>query len=76
MGSSTYAKWKSGTRKSTKMLDREFIEAMDGFAKLFEEGHSKKLEAMEKAGVAWREQDRQLKKAKKQATKDKNTQEE
>ena len=63
------------TRKSTKMLDREFIEAMDGFANFFEEGHSKKLEAMEKGGAAWREQDRQLKKAKKQATKDKNTQE-
>ena len=58
------------------MLDKEFIETMDGFAKLFGEGHSEKLMAMEKGGVASREQDRQVKKAKKQATKGKTTQEE
>ena len=35
-GRSTSAGCKSGTRQSTKNLDKEFIKAMDGSAKIFE----------------------------------------
>ena len=55
------------------MLNKEFIKAMDGFAKLIEEGHNEKLEAMEKGRVDLRDQDRQVRKVKKQAAKGKTT---
>ena len=64
LGGSTYAKWKGRTGQSTQMLDKEFIKAMDGFAKLFEEGNNEKLEAMEKGGVDLRDQDRQARNTK------------
>ena len=55
------------------MLDKESIKAMDGFPKLFEEGHNKKLKATEKGGVDLRDQGTQIRKAKKQAEKGKTT---
>ena len=42
---------------------------MDGFTKLFEEGQNEKLKAMEKGWMDLRDQDRQARKAKKQAKK-------
>ena len=58
---------------TTKMLDKDCIKAMDGFAKIFAEGYNQKLEAMEKGGVDLRDQDRKVQKAKKQAEKCRTT---
>ena len=69
LGSSTYAGWKRGTRKSTPMLNEEFIKAMDRFEKLFEEVQNEKLQVIEKGGIDLRDKDKQVQKAKKQAKK-------